>query len=206
MKKGFTLIELLIVVAIIAILAAIAVPNFLEAQVRARVARAKTDMRTIVTGLESFQIDYNIYPVCASGNKSMNADIVAVPGSNKDIRVTFANYINSKIGQRYFTLTTPVAFLATIPSDPFADSNNANFGYTNAYDEGWLIWSYGPNGDEIFGSEIDHALKNSENWSNVQWDKCTVYNPAKATPLPGLSWITYDPTNGTSSPGDIWNS
>ena len=61
-KKGFTLIELLIVVAIIAILAAIAVPNFLEAQVRSKVSRTRSDVRTIATGLESYAVDNNHYP------------------------------------------------------------------------------------------------------------------------------------------------
>lgn len=61
--KGFTLVELLIVVAIIAILAAIAVPNFLEAQVRAKVSRAKTDMRTLATAIEAYAVDNTKYPV-----------------------------------------------------------------------------------------------------------------------------------------------
>lgn len=59
--KGFTLIELLIVVAIIAILAAIAVPNFLEAQVRAKVARVKSDQRTMATAIESYFVDHGSY-------------------------------------------------------------------------------------------------------------------------------------------------
>jgi type II secretory pathway pseudopilin PulG len=53
---------LLIVVAIIAILAAIAVPNFLEAQVRSKVSRVKSDMRSIDTALQAYYIDNNRYP------------------------------------------------------------------------------------------------------------------------------------------------
>ena len=61
--RGFTLIELLIVVAIIAILAAIAVPNFLEAQVRAKVSRVKTDVRTLTTAIVAYSVDENRYPL-----------------------------------------------------------------------------------------------------------------------------------------------
>ncbi|MCC5876390.1 MAG: prepilin-type N-terminal cleavage/methylation domain-containing protein, partial [Candidatus Sumerlaeia bacterium] len=62
LRTGFTLIELLIVVAIIAILAAIAVPNFLEAQTRAKVARVNSDLRSLATAIEAYRVDNNDYP------------------------------------------------------------------------------------------------------------------------------------------------
>ncbi len=61
-REGFTLIELLIVVAIIGILAGIAIPNFLGARNRARVARVFADFRTIGTALESYYVDNTEYP------------------------------------------------------------------------------------------------------------------------------------------------
>lgn len=60
-QSAFTLIELLIVVAIIGILAAIAVPNFLNAQVRAKTAGVKADFNALTTAMESYRLDNNVY-------------------------------------------------------------------------------------------------------------------------------------------------
>jgi type II secretion system protein G len=65
-RKGFTLIELLIVVAIIGIIVAIAIPNLLNAIQRAKQKRTMGDMRSIGTAAESYSIDYNAYPPSAA--------------------------------------------------------------------------------------------------------------------------------------------
>jgi type II secretion system protein G len=67
-SKGFTLIELLIVVAIIGIIAAIAIPNLLNAIDRGKQKRTMADMRSIGTSVEAYAVDNNIYPTAADIN------------------------------------------------------------------------------------------------------------------------------------------
>ena len=63
--KGFTLIELLIVVAIIGIIAAIAIPNLLNAIDRGKQKRTMADLRSVGTAVETYSIDNNEYPTAA---------------------------------------------------------------------------------------------------------------------------------------------
>ena len=84
-KKGFTLIELLIVVVIIGILAAIAIPKFAGTKSKAYIASMKSDLKNLVLAEESYFTDYNTYATTAADVNlqllwSATANVVVVIG------------------------------------------------------------------------------------------------------------------------------
>ena len=76
--KGFTLIELLIVVVIIGILAAIAIPKFANTKEKAYIAAMKSDLRNLVTAEESYFSDYVTYSTSLGTNYSTSAGVTVV--------------------------------------------------------------------------------------------------------------------------------
>jgi general secretion pathway protein G len=183
-SRAFTLIELLIVVAIIAILAAIALPNFLEAQTRAKVSRCRADMRSIVTGLEAYRVDWNRYP----------------PSSGVGIH-DVAPWYATPVSVRLIPLTTPISFMTSVPNDifetesfpfgvPESPDNYDTFGYAEALNaRGW-------------GSGITSGGA----WRLVSAgpDRVQAYGGQTASiPAANSHGVDYDPTNGTLSTGDI---
>src|ERR1700730_13516423 len=67
-ERGFTLIELMIVVAIIAILAGILIPNFVNARAQAQTAACESNLRSIATALELYYADNQVYPVASAAS------------------------------------------------------------------------------------------------------------------------------------------
>jgi prepilin-type N-terminal cleavage/methylation domain-containing protein len=212
MAKGFTLIELLIVIAIILILIAIALPNFLEAQIRAKVANSNAELRTIETAMASYFTDRGRH--MADGFEMFNLGLDPTGG-----------YPTGGEGSNiiYSQLTTPVAYVTDIPVDEFqvatiaVDSAGNGLGdrdkalvHYRCYAEGWKCAAadgrlvqgnctgsllFDPEerflGDWIFLSPGPNGEHNYGEWAMAR-DVILAGSPR-----------TYSPTNGTKSHGDI---
>ena len=191
MKKGFTLIELLIVVAIIAILAAIAVPNFLEAQTRAKVSRVQSDMRTIATALETYHIDSNRYPL-----HGFYPDWGTDPNGPQ--------VLHSQI-------TTPVSYLNSLTptTEPFTDKVQAGANFKDKWINSHmqyacfqLPWNGNP-GTIAFAQDLYGKYRLVSAGPDG-----TYFKKALGVPVTTAQFavITYDSTNGTISNGDIFRT
>src|SRR5499433_3713164 len=93
-ESGFTLIELLIVIAIIGILAAIAIPNLLNAVQRGKQKRTMSDMRALATAVEAYAVDNNQYP-----QASCNAGLFTTGTENVLATNSFTNLTPTYIAQ-----------------------------------------------------------------------------------------------------------
>ena len=130
-QKGFTLIELMIVVAIIGILAAIAIPNFLNYQLKSKSAEAKVNLGAIATSEEAYRAENDTYLVCAP-NAVIPGGGKADFGGNADF--TALGFAPS--GQVYYSYQ--VYAIADITSDFMAmaegdlDENGGNGGAMGA--------------------------------------------------------------------------
>lgn len=206
-KRGFTLIELLIVVAIIAILAAIAVPNFLEAQVRAKNAKCVADMRTLVTALESYRIDNNKYSTDA-GNGAGGGIYRPYAGGNRQAEPK----ANFTIG---YELTTPISYISSAEMliDPYKRGKLQMYGPNTAL-SGRQYYMYinvplrrekaGPNTYRSVEEAAGHyALwaAGPDGWGNNTPDGGEF---SEVNYIPRT--IEYDPSNGTISNGDVYRS
>lgn len=191
-NKGFTLIELLIVVAIIGILAAIAVPNFLNAQFRAKMARCYSDLKAVQTAVAQYQLDRGWAP------PDLGTETVT--------------------GSSYIPLTTPVSYLSSIDAarDPFFSKNDetgrvfCDYGAPlragqsedqvairikeyNAAGVSYVMVSLGPDRDTDW------------QWTNWAGGLRVLNNPTKAG-TNGDGGAFYSISNGLNSSGDIVSS
>jgi prepilin-type N-terminal cleavage/methylation domain-containing protein len=185
-KSGFTLIELLVVISIILILITIALPNFTDALTRAKVARARADMRTVSVGLEQYFIDWQMYP--------------------PDHWPDSSGYHTAFAG--LFQITTPLTYLLEVPEDIFSLAGSglevgdarwfmlASTGVPPLYLEltvpimdTYVIFSRGPDGSLEFLKPLLWPYDGE------------MANPCD--PIDGIGYLEYSPTNGTDSGGDL---
>ncbi|MDX2176202.1 MAG: type II secretion system protein GspG [Candidatus Sumerlaeia bacterium] len=229
---AFTLIELLIVVAIIAILAAIAVPNFLEAQVRAKVSRVQSDLRSLATALEAYRVDFNRYPEGTDTLAKMPEQAVAFFGPLAGGYYTWAtrNPSGAVAGRDFATLTTPVAFITSLPLDPFAAQVGGNVTYAyrdaKARGDGYVLTSFGPDADVLSPGGVGTVNTNPlstrsdtkaparlgdineraviEVVERTNAGLIANVNAGYGSLLGAMEDLRYDPTNGTASDGDLY--
>jgi len=219
--RGFTLIELLIVIAIILILIAIALPNFLEAQVRAKVTASRSNMRSIEVAMHSLYLDigsihpdYNDYGVadlrelvsrvraripgpagCSHPNRVCSCQAPPIlPAGYSDIEFV-ASARDFYAPGVHCPLTSPISYMGEAEvADPFG---------RGIVPHGYDSFPFYKNGERngtlaygaVFGIGPDGI---AGDWLRDTRYTVDVNGDGLREGLP------YSPTNGTTSHGDFW--
>ncbi|MCA9426022.1 MAG: prepilin-type N-terminal cleavage/methylation domain-containing protein [Candidatus Omnitrophica bacterium] len=228
LTSGFTLIELLIVIAIILILIAIALPNFLEAQLRAKTTKSQSEMRTLATAIESLRAERGVLLIDFWDDHTLEANLrinEVFGGVGHWIPACSPTHPDGRsMTCVLMPLTSPVQYMTSIPDDVLAPTPDRNLFGNKGHDE-WIghvgnrTYLYadreGAPGKPRFGSEYD--------FNTGQFP--TLPLPGYLYPLRTDEWVlsgfgpgrennltdnsvrkpfVYSPTNGTRSVGSIY--
>ncbi len=208
--NGFTLIELLIVIAIILILISIALPNYMEAQIRARLTNTRACLHAYRTANEAYNSDFGTYIPDVDGGETVKGgfgDWSAWWARNRKINC-------STVGEMctYAMLTTPIPYMKRPCFDPFLNEKGDKragkefslpeyTSYLSGYSSGmgpqrkawgeqyglrYVILSRGPDLDT----------------DNGDWNYLWLYLGSHQHHITGVPTI-YCSTNGTYSNGDM---
>ncbi len=186
---GFTLIELLIVVAIIGILAAIAVPNFLSAQIRAKASRVKSEMRSFSTALESYRVDHGRYPYPLLDKYTDKAGI----------------HTQSHIVKALLELSTPVAYMANVDyPDPFFKTGDGFWISTVPAYSSYTYVNFNGRWVSEFTPDISVDAYALASFGPDKYDSGGIHPVVETARHQAVNWThIYDSSNGIVSWGDI---
>jgi hypothetical protein len=216
-KSSYLFAGLAVLLGIFTLFTWFLLPIFMPQRgVRSQVSRAKGEQNQLATALENYFVDYRCYP--SPGRPSFHK-----PGTYLGDG-SFAE----DGGIIPICLTTPVAYITYLPIDPFKYTTRGYYGYGGGPGkdngagrpiiddpkidssgiqpkEGWIITSYGP--DMVDGNlsmQGGQMLREELCWSDSYSRGAPDYMQCDSTHHLSASGLTYDPTNGTVSPGDVW--